>query len=75
MVPARDLLIMRLYTPKADIRGHGWHVRQEPEADICDAAIDVCFSNRPVWVKRFQTIHQLQCRCRSRARASLRNRH
>ena len=34
---------------------------------------DVCFSNRPFRVKRFQTIHPLQCRCRSRARASLRN--
>src|SRR3954447_3726071 len=33
------------------------------------------FSNRPLRVKRFQTIHPLQCRCRSRARASLRNRH
>ena len=26
-------------------------------------------------VKHFQTIHRYQCRCRSRARASLRNRH
>src|ERR1017187_10462064 len=40
------------------------------------------FSNRPFGVKRFQTINHylsdhppLQCRCRSRARASLRNRH
>jgi len=40
------------------------------------------FSNRPVGVKRFQAISHylsddplLQCRCRSRARASLRNRH
>ena len=34
------------------------------------------FSNRPVGVKRFQTIHHpLQYRCHSRARASLRNRH
>jgi hypothetical protein len=33
------------------------------------------FSNRPSGVKRFQAIHQLQCRCRSRARASLRTRH
>ena len=46
-----------------------------PKADMCIATAHVCFSNRPVWVKRFQTIHQLQCRCRSRARASLRNRH
>jgi hypothetical protein len=37
--------------------------------------LDVCFSNRPFEVKRLQTIHHLQCRCRSRARASLRNRH
>jgi hypothetical protein len=28
----------------------------------------VRFSNRPFEVKRFQTIHYLQCRCRSRAR-------
>ena len=35
---------------------------------------DVRFSNRPLRVKRFQTIHPLQCRCGSRARASLRNR-
>jgi len=34
----------------------------------------VCFSNRPVWVKRFQAIQPLQCRCRLRARASLRTR-
>src|SRR5215475_8391961 len=34
------------------------------------AALDVRFSNRPSGVKRFQAIHQLQCRCRSRARAS-----
>ena len=32
----------------------------------------VCFSNRPVRVKRFQAIQPLRCRCRSRARASLR---
>jgi hypothetical protein len=37
---------------------------------------NVCFSNRPFEVKRFQTIHHpLQYRCHSRARASLRNRH
>src|SRR5262245_39770040 len=35
----------------------------------------VRFSNRPFEVKRFQTIHPRQCRCRPRARASLRNRH
>src|SRR6202163_4955211 len=36
---------------------------------------DVCFSNRPFEVKHFQTIHHCSCRRRSRARASLRNRH
>jgi hypothetical protein len=36
---------------------------------------NVRFSNRPVGVKRVQTFPPLQCRCRSRARASLRNRH
>jgi hypothetical protein len=35
----------------------------------------VCFSNRPFRVKRFQTTIHPTCRCRSRARASLRNRH
>src|SRR5215510_13866076 len=35
----------------------------------------VRFSNRPSGVKRFQAIHQLQCRCSSRALASLRTRH
>src|SRR6202140_5102271 len=38
-------------------------------------AQNVCFSNRPFGVKRFQTIHPCNVRCRSRARASLRNRH
>src|SRR5712672_1763130 len=33
------------------------------------------FSNRPSGVKRFQTIHHHSVQCRSRARASLRNRH
>ena len=33
------------------------------------------FSNRSVGVKRFQNYPPMQCRCRSRARASLRNRH
>src|SRR6476661_11215240 len=42
-----------------------WH-----EADMPTASRDVRFSNRPFGVKRFQTIHH-----RSRARASLRNRH
>src|SRR5258708_37652278 len=36
---------------------------------------DVRFSNRPSGVKRFQTIHHHSVQCRSRARASLRNRH
>src|SRR5262249_13468895 len=44
------------------------------KADICSALPYVCFSNRPVWVKRFQAIQPLQCRCRLRARASLRTR-
>ena len=34
----------------------------------------VRFSNRPVGVKRFQTVHDGGGRCRSRGRASLRNR-
>ena len=38
-------------------------------------AIEVRFSNRPVGVKHFQCYPPLQCRCLSRARASLRNRH
>ena len=38
--------------------------------------VGVRFSNRPFGVKRFLTDYlPLQCRCRSRARASLRNRH
>src|SRR5262249_36219090 len=47
-----------------------WHLR-----DIARSPMDVRFSNRPSGVKRFQAIHQLQCRCRSRALASLRTRH
>src|SRR5262249_1764476 len=39
----------------------------------CNA--NVGFSNRPSRVKRFQAIHQFQCRRRSRALASLRTRH
>src|SRR5712672_2808502 len=35
----------------------------------------VRFSNRPFGVKHFQTIHCCGNRCRSQARASLRNRH
>jgi len=38
-------------------------------------SLHVRFSNRPFEVKRFQTIRRLRCRCHSRARASLRNRH
>jgi hypothetical protein len=37
--------------------------------------VDHRFSNRPIRVKRFQSYPPLQYRCRSRARASLRNRH
>src|SRR5262249_50016108 len=47
-----------------------WH-----KADMPLVSLDVRFSNRPSGVKRFQAIHQLQCRCRSRALASLRTRH
>ena len=36
---------------------------------------DVCFSNRPFEVKRFQTIRHCSVDVASRARASLRNRH
>src|SRR3974377_371440 len=36
---------------------------------------NVRFSNRPAGVKRFEAFPLLQCRCRSRARASLRTRH
>ena len=60
---------------KADMCGALANVRFTSESDIKCDIWNVCFSNRPVWVKRFQTVHQLQCRCRSRARASLRNRH
>ena len=46
------------------------------KADINWTSADVRFSNRPFWVKRFLTDYPpLQRRCRSRARASLRNRH
>src|SRR5262252_4397094 len=45
------------------------------KADMSVLSLNVRFSNRPSRVKRFQAIHQLQCRCRSRARASLRTRH
>ena len=53
-----------------------WHKANNPTARAF-----VRFSNRPVGVKHFQAINHylsdyppLQCRCRSRARASLRNR-
>ncbi len=36
---------------------------------------EVRFSNRPFWVKHFQTVHHRRVECRSRARASLRTRH
>ena len=45
------------------------------KAEIGAAFENVRFSNRPFWVKRFQTVHHFSGRCRSRARASLRNRH
>jgi hypothetical protein len=45
------------------------------QAEMLKPAHDVRFSNRPVGVKRFQAIHHYKCRCRPRARASLRNRH
>src|ERR1700688_2853558 len=47
----------------------------EAGAGVGVAGENVCFSNRPFGVKRFQTIHPCNVRCRSRARASLRNRH
>ena len=55
------------------------YVRTRSTARTADNTVTplchVRFSNRPFGVKRFQTIHHWQCRCRSRARASLRNRH
>ena len=53
----------------------GGHVRFGSKADICATKRHVRFSNRPVWVKRFQTIHRCIVDVVSRARASLRNRH
>jgi transposase len=47
----------------------GHQVRLMPAKDV------KAFSNRPIKVKRIQTYPPMQCRCRSRARASLRNRH
>ena len=43
--------------------------------DTLEGLIVIKESNRPFEVKRFQTIRRLRCRCHSRARASLRNRH
>jgi hypothetical protein len=44
--------------------------------DLCEQRlVDVRFSNRPFGVKRFQTIRHHSVDVRSRARASLRNRH
>ena len=51
------------------IGGLGHQVRVMPPSYVKP------FSNRPVGVKRFQNYPPMQCRCRSRARASLRNRH
>ena len=47
-----------------------WH-----ESEVRHPVAHVGFSNRPFRVKRFSDYPPLQCRCRSRARASLRNRH
>ena len=46
-----------------------------PKLTFSAAPQHVRFSNRPFGVKHFQTIHHCSVRCRSRARASLRNRH
>ena len=66
-MPLRDLRLLQQYR----------HL-----TDISVAPAFVRFSNRPFWVKHFQAINHylsdyppLQFRCRSRARASLRNRH
>jgi hypothetical protein len=56
-------------SPAAGLRS-GFH----PTTDIDQDRLDVRFSNRRFGVKRFH-YPPLQCRCRSRARASLRNRH
>src|SRR5262249_47382867 len=66
----------KLYTKRTDTPSRGrWPGSAfGGKADICGALVHVCFSNRPVWVKRFQAIQPLQCRCRLRARASLRTR-
>ena len=45
------------------------------EVRLMPAQYVKAFSNRPIKVKRIQTYPPMQCRCRSRARASLRNRH
>ena len=52
-----------------ELKGLGHTVRLMPPAYVKP------FSNRPVGVKRFQNYPPMLCRCRSRARASLRNRH
>ena len=43
---------------EADINDLSANVRFGSKADMCSAQADVRFSNRPVWVKRFQTIHR-----------------
>jgi len=44
---------------RPDARGERpCNVRFGSFADVCNATNDVRFSNRPVWVKRFQTIHE-----------------
>src|SRR5258705_9521725 len=59
-------------------RGTSFHRSVElecPSIGLDAARFLCCFSNRPFRVKRFSDYPPLQCRCRSRARASLRNRH
>ena len=42
---------------------------------LLEVTMHVRFSNRPVWGQALSGYPPLQCRCHSRARASLRNRH
>ena len=78
-VPRNGRRVRRNYDPR-----RGWQARatrgesrsHRPAAivNVPAAPLNVCFSNRPVRVKHFQTFPPLQCRCRSRARVSLRTR-
>src|SRR5271170_8073791 len=64
-----------LHLVEADVSGIGAPPRRSFAADIA-MQLNVRFSNRPFGVKRFLTDYPpLQRRCRSRARASLRNWH